>query len=725
MAKELKAYSYRSEAAAEQGHVPQSHTLSAEKLEEIRKRQASYEGRNKILSARDVEVKFTLRGDVLRAIRNCSMDVYEGETLAIVGESGSGKSVFTKCFVGMLAKNGKITNGSIEFEGQDLAKLTKDKDWKGIRGNKITMVMQDPMTSLNPLKTVGAQIQEAIELNQGLHGKAAKQETLRILDIVGIPFPEKRYHQYPFEFSGGMRQRVVIAIAAACQPRILICDEPTTALDVTIQAQILKLIKYLQERLKMTVIYITHDLGVVANVADRVCVMYSGQIIETGTVEEIFYDARHPYTWALLGALPQLGVKGHKLPTIEGTPPNLFNEIVGDAFAPRNRHALRIDYLKEPPEFKISPTHTVKSWLEDERAPEIEQPYFVSNLSDIVSKKVSQALEDGTEPKIRVKKEDLETSRQKHQDEPLIKVRNMEVTFGKGKNAFVAVDNVNLDIYENETLALVGESGSGKTTIGRSILRMNPISQGEIFFRGQKISGEISKELDEKVIRSCQMIFQDPMASLNERAKVDYIVSEGMLNFHLYEDEADRKQKVSDALMEVGLLPEFASRFPHEFSGGQRQRIGIARVLVMNPDFIVADEPISALDVSIQAQVINLMNHLKQEYGLTYLFISHDLSVVRFISDRIAVIHKGKLVELAETEELFQHPIHPYTRSLISAVPIPDPSIEKHKELFVYNPDMHDYSVDKPIWHEILPGHFILANQQEIEHYESLITVEE
>ena len=333
-----------------------------------------------ILSAKDVEITFSLRGNKLNAIRKCSLDLYDGETLAIVGESGSGKSVFTKTFVGMLDGNGSITGGSIMYDGKDLAKFKKEKEWMTIRGKKIAMVMQDPMTSLNPLKKVGKQIQECIELHQGLKGAVAKKATLQILEKVGIPYPEMRYNQYPHEFSGGMRQRVVIAIAVACRPQILICDEPTTALDVTIQAQILELIRNLQAEYHMSVIYITHDLGVVANVADRVAVMYAGQIVEVGKVDEIFYDARHPYTWALLSALPQLGVKGEALPTIDGTPPNLFNKIKGDAFAPRNRQALAIDFEEEPPYFEVSETHKAKTWDLDPRAPKIEPPKSVQQL---------------------------------------------------------------------------------------------------------------------------------------------------------------------------------------------------------------------------------------------------------------------------------------------------------------------------------------------------------
>ncbi|MBR2895317.1 MAG: ABC transporter ATP-binding protein [Oscillospiraceae bacterium] len=338
--------------------------------------------REPILSAKDVEIQFSLRGKILKAIRKCSLDLYQGETLAIVGESGSGKSVFTKSFMGMLDANGSVTGGSIMYEGNDLAQYKTEKQWMTIRGKKISMVMQDPMTSLNPLKKIGPQIMESIELNQGLKGAEAKKKALEMMEKVGIYDVERRFNQYPHEFSGGMRQRVVIAIAVACNPDILICDEPTTALDVTIQAQILDLVRNLQKEMNMTVVYITHDLGVVANVADRVAVMYAGQIVEVGLVNEIFYDAWHPYTWALLSSLPQLGIKGHDLPTIDGTPPNLFFEVKGDAFAPRNKQALAIDFEEEPPFFDISETHKAKTWYLDPRAPKMQQPDSIRRLRE-------------------------------------------------------------------------------------------------------------------------------------------------------------------------------------------------------------------------------------------------------------------------------------------------------------------------------------------------------
>ncbi len=651
-----------------------------------------------IFSARDVEIQFNLRGKTLTAVRKASLDLYEGETMAIVGESGSGKSVFTKSFIGMLDKNGKITGGQLLYQDQDLAQFKTEKEWLSVRGKKIAMVFQDPMTSLNPVRTIGEQITEVITWHFGTPHAQAKQEAIEILKKVGISDAETRYKQYPHEFSGGMRQRVVIATAIACRPQILICDEPTTALDVTVQAQILNLIRDLQREMKMTVVYITHDLGVVANVADWVSVMYAGQIVETGTAKEIFSSAVHPYTKALLQSMPQLGVKGHDLFSIQGTPPNLFKEIKGDAFAPRNPDAMEIDFEEEPPLFKVSDTHFAKTWLMHPYAREHREALEIRDAQE--------------------KEKQIPSAPFDYQNaEKLLQVQDLTVKFKLGDREFKAVDNVNFDIYKGETLSLVGESGSGKTTIGRAIMRIYNKVDGKIIFGGEKINGRIDKKKAKQLHMQMQMIFQDPMASLNERAKVDYIISEGLYNYHLFDNKEDRLKKVENIMNEVGLSSDFSSRFPHEFSGGQRQRIGIARSLVMNPDFVVADEPISALDVSIRAQVINLLNKMKRERGLTYLFIAHDLSVVRFISDRIAVIHKGRIVELAECEELFRHPLHPYTKALLSAVPHPDPEVEKNKVLLTYDPAMHNYGSKPPIWTEILPGHFVLANEEELEGY--------
>ena len=624
--------------------------------------------RDVILSVKDLVVKFSLRGKELTALRGISLDLYKGESLAIVGESGSGKSVFTKSFIGMLDKNGWIDSGEIWYRGEDMAKYKKNEDWIKIRGKEIAIVFQDPMTSLNPLQTIGTQIREALELHQGLKGAAAQERVVEILSDVGITEPEKRMKDYPHEFSGGMRQRVVIAIAMACDPKILVCDEPTTALDVTIQAQILELLKKLQRKYHLTIVYITHDLGVVANVADRVAVMYAGDIVEIGSCEEVFEKPQHPYTWALLSSLPQLGVKGQPLYSIEGTPPNLFTEIKGDAFAPRNRYAMKIDFLERPPYFSVSPTHKARTWLLDPRAPKVTPP----NTS------IAKAMEDNAR---RVQEKKPFT-------EKLVEVRNLSIHFGSARHPFQAVKNVSFDIYKGETFGLVGESGSGKTTIGRAIIRINPTASGEIRYAGERIDGKISKKLDREITQKIQMIFQDPMASLNERAKVDYIVSEGLMNIHPEMSGEERASRVNKALLDVGLLPEFASRFPHEFSGGQRQRIGIARALAIDPKFIICDEPISALDVSIQAQVVNLLEDLQKQLGLTYLFIAHDISVVRHISNRIGVMYLGAVVELASSRELNRHPLHPYTRTLLSAVPVPDPDLCRSRQRIVLEGDV-------------------------------------
>lgn len=679
-------------------HTPEQLELM-EREREIIAQGASYHNGPLLLSARNVNVSFNLRGSHLSAIRGASLDVYEGETLAIVGESGSGKSVFTKTFLGMLDKNGSIGSGELWFHGEDMAKYTTEAEWLRVRGKKIAMVFQDPMTSLNPVRTIGEQIAEVIMWHFGKTHDEAKAETIELLQKVGIQDPERRYKQYPGEFSGGMRQRVVIATAIACRPEILICDEPTTALDVTVQAQVLDLIKSLQKELKMSVVFITHDLGVVANVADWVAVMYAGKIVEYGTAHDIFKAPEHPYTKALLRSLPQLGTKGNDLYSIQGTPPSLFKAIKGDAFAPRNVDAMKIDFEQEPPVFPVSDTHWARTWLLADGAKDYRNALILRD-HERSQNQIPEAPFDYANA------------------EKLITVNDLSVRFKMGGSVFRAVDKVSFDIYKGETLSLVGESGSGKTTIGRAIMRIYTGNvDGEVTFKGSKITGKLSRADKKKLHMQMQMIFQDPMASLNERAKVDYIISEGLYNYHLYENEQDRVAKVEAILGEVGLTSEFISRFPHEFSGGQRQRIGIARSLIMNPDFLVADEPISALDVSIRAQVINLLNKMKKERSLTYLFIAHDLSAVKFISDRIAVIHKGHLVELAPCEELFAHPLHPYTKALLSAVPHPDPDTERNKVLIKYDPAMHDYTVDQPVWTEIKPGHFVFANAKELEGY--------
>ena len=652
-----------------------------------------------LIQVNDLVVKFNLRGKTLTAIRHASFTLFENETLAIVGESGSGKSVLTKNLNGMLDSNGFVESGTITYKGQDLRKLKTDKDWENIRGKEIAMVFQDPMTALNPLKKIGKQIEEMMVLHTDTPKEKLFEETVMLMTKVGIPNPEVRYHQYPHEFSGGMRQRIVIATAIAARPKVLICDEPTTALDVTLQAQILKLMKDIQKEFGLSIIFITHDLGVVAGFADRVAILYAGEIVERGTCDEIFHNPIHPYSKALLNSLPQIGKKGEELHAIHGTPPSLFKEIKGDAFAPRNPDALKIDFEEAPPVVQVTDTHFVKSWLMHEMA--------IEKYGD-PQKETREYI-----PSVAAKSEINSDVKR-----VLVSLKDVNITYGSGKKKFEAVKKVNFDIYKGETLSLVGESGSGKTTVGRAIMKIIPTSGGSITYDGEQINKKLSREALKHYRQRVQMIFQDPMACLNERAKVDYIISEGLYNFKLFKNEEERKQKVVEVMEKVGLSPDFATRYPHEFSGGQRQRLGIARALIMNPSFVIADEPISALDVSIRAQVINLLNKLKKEKDLTYLFIAHDLSVVRFISDRIAVIYKGQIVELSESEELFLNPLHPYTKALLSAVPIAEPNIEKNKVMIKYEPPL----VQKPQeFRAVKPGHFVLSTEEEYKEYMEIL----
>ena len=626
-----------------------------------------------------------------------------------------------------------------------LEKFKLNRDWQLIRGKRISTVFQDPMTSLNPISTIGKQITDCILRHQDLTYEEATEKALNLLRRVGITDAEKRFNDYPFQYSGGMRQRIVIAIALSCEPEILICDEPTTALDVTIQAQIIRLIKDLQKELGFTIVFITHDLGVVANVADRVAVLYAGQVVEIGNVEEIFYEPKHPYTWALLSSLPQLSTRGETLYSISGTPPSLYNKINGDPFAPRNPYRMAIDFVKAPPMFKVSETHYAKTWLLDPRAPKVMPPKAIENIHEKLSKTVYTEINEEIEaenqevatstpateeaPKSEeffneldektaiTEPKPVEEANPQEDREAIISLKNVDITFGKGKNAVYAVKNATFDIYKGETFSLVGESGSGKTTIGRAIVRINPVANGEILYKGKKISGKISRSEDREVVRNIQMIFQDPAASLNERCTVEYLIAEGLDNFHLYESKKERMDKITNIVNEVGLLPEHLTRYSHEFSGGQRQRIGLARSIIMEPEVIIADEPISALDVSIRAQVLNLLKKFQRERGITYLFVAHDLSIVRFISDRIGVIYKGDIVEIAEAEELFAYPLHPYTKSLLSAIPVPDPQIEKNKKLFVYDPSVHHYETDKPSLQNIGHNHFVYCNSEEFAKY--------
>jgi peptide/nickel transport system ATP-binding protein len=571
-----------------------------------------------ILQVKELSVSFQSRGEEVQAVRGVSFEIHKGETLGIVGESGSGKSVTARSIMRLLPSPPSfIKEGEIVFLGENLVHKT-EKEMEHIRGRDIGMIFQDPMTSLNPTMTIGTQIAESLIKHQHLSKKEAETQAMDMLKLVGIRNSEARYHQYPHEFSGGMRQRVMIAMALACRPALLIADEPTTALDVTIQAQILNLMKTMQQRFGTSILLITHDLGVVAGMCDRVVVMKDGEIVETGTTEEIFANPRHPYTLKLLHALPRLDEKKKAKP-----------------------------------------------------AP------LVLTRSD--------------------------------NDRPFIEVRSLKKYFDLGKgNILKAVNGVSFHINRGETLGVVGESGCGKSTTGRTILRLHEPTGGEVLYDGMSINRLSAKEM--KIMRRyMQMIFQDPYASLNPRLRILDIIGEALDVQKLAGSKLERQKRVEELLDMVGLDPSFAMRYPHEFSGGQRQRIGIARALAVNPQFIVCDEPLSALDVSIQAQVVKLLEELQHRLGLTYLFIAHDLSMVKHISDRVAVMYMGKIVELAESEELYANPLHDYTKTLLAAIPVPDPRIEsKKKRVLMDEQDEGDkYNLEHSELVEVSKGHWV------------------
>lgn len=638
-----------------------------------------------ILSIENLRIHFKTFAGEVQAIRGVNLNLQKGETLALVGESGSGKSVTAKSVMQLLSNNAMVKEGSILFKGENLLEKS-EREMQSIRGKEIAMIFQDPMTSLNPTMKIGRQIAEVIIK----HEKASKEEAYKraeeLLELVGIPNPKERMKQYPHQFSGGQRQRIVIAIALACNPDILIADEPTTALDVTIQAQILELLKELQCKFQMAIIFITHDLGVVANVADRVAVMYAGKVVEVGTSDEVFYNPQHPYTWGLLRSMPTLHT-GDILYAIPGSPPDLLDPPKGDAFALRSDVALEIDRIKEPPMFQVSKTHFAATWLLDPRAPKVEVPEEILRRRKIFLEKEVRLMTSTNDKK------------------KLVEVKHLKQYFGTKKNVVKAIDDISFDIYEGETFGLVGESGSGKSTTGRALLRLYQPTDGEILFEGKDIATLTKgKELLE-FRKEAQMIFQDPYASLDSRMKVRDIIAEGIDIHHLASTKEERNQMVDELLETVGLNREHANRYPHEFSGGQRQRIGIARALALNPKFIVCDEAISALDVSIQAQIVNLLKKLQKEKGLTYLFIAHDLSMVKYISDRIAVMYHGRIVEMGSAECVYTNPQHAYTKSLLSAIPLPDPREEKNRKRIVYKGEDFD---ENATLQEVEPGHFVL-----------------
>jgi peptide/nickel transport system ATP-binding protein len=619
-----------------------------------------------LLEVEDLHVHFVTTRGVVRAVEGISYKVRPGEVVALVGESGCGKSVSSLAIMRLLARPaGRVVAGRILFQGVNLLDLGED-EMREIRGRDIAMIFQEPMTSLNPVLTIGFQIMEPLMIHLGMTAQAARTRAAELLKMVGIPDTERRLDQYPHQFSGGMRQRVMIAIALSCNPKLIIADEPTTALDVTIQAQILKLMKDLSRDLGIALVVITHNLGIVARYANRVNVMYAARLAEQGTAADVFAKPLHPYTAGLLRSVPRLDKpRGLKLETIDGLPPNLLDPPLGCRFAPRCPAKQDACVAAPPPLVEAEPHH----YSACVRAKEMAQvgPAGLGLQSANPQPPRSKQL-DRSSPLLRV--HDLRTYFEVGAGLHMFKHKRLEVR---------AVDGLSLEVFRGETVGLVGESGCGKTTVGRTLLRLEQATGGEIVFGGANVTRSKGQQLKD-YRRKIQVIFQDPYSSLNPRMTIGEIIAEPMQVYKLVQDRKAAREKVQELLTQVGLFEYMAERYPHELSGGQRQRVGIARALAMQPSFIVCDEPVSALDVSIQAQIINLLEDLQSKYQLTYLFIAHDLAVVRHISDRVVVMYLGRVMEIADRDALYADPLHPYTRALLDAVPIPDPQLEAKRE---------------------------------------------
>jgi peptide/nickel transport system ATP-binding protein len=575
-----------------------------------------------LLSIRNLVTEFSNDGKTTRAVNAINLQLNKGETVGIVGESGSGKSVTSLSVMRLIsAPAGKIAGGEIIYHNRegaeiDLVKLS-EKEMMHYRGNEIAMIFQEPMTSLNPVFTCGYQVMEALQLHKKLDKKTARERTIELFKKVKLPRPEAIFDSYPHQVSGGQKQRVMIAMAMSCEPSVLIADEPTTALDVTVQATILDLMRQLQQENEMGILFITHDLGVIAELAQRVVVMYKGNIVEEGPVAEIFKNPKHPYTKGLLACRPPLTHKLKKLPT------------VADFMIQENGNLIETGESLEAVTIKFKVT----------------------------------------EEELAARKTAL------YKKEPILKVENLATWFPIKKGVFSrtrdyvkAVDDVSFDVFPGETVGLVGESGCGKTTLGRTILRLIEPTAGKVWFNGSELTSLGSSALRAKR-RDIQIIFQDPYSSLNPRMEVGAAIMEPMNVHGILANEKERKERVIELLKRVNLTPEHFNRYPHEFSGGQRQRICIARAIALQPKFIICDESVSALDVSVQAQVLNLLNELRDDFGFTYIFISHDLSVVKFMSDRMIVMNKGKIEEMGDPELIYKNPQSEYTRKLIAAIP--------------------------------------------------------
>ena len=609
-----------------------------------------------MLQVNDLKVALDADAGLVKAIDGLRLTIARGETFALVGESGCGKSMTALALMRLLPDNGRVTQGSLHVEGEDVFALPESR-MRSVRGGKIGMIFQEPSTSLNPVKRVGEQIVEAIEAHTELRGAAARAKAIEWMGKVGIPEPERRIDEYPFRLSGGQKQRVMIAMTLAAEPDFLIADEPTTALDVTIQAQILDLLKRLQREQGMGLLLITHDLAVVSGMAHRVALMYAGQIIEEASSEEFFHSPKHPYAKLLLRALPDADKRGGRLAAIPGTVPPLWQDFTGCRFAPRCDRVLPECHTTIPELIDLGTRRNVRCLLYRDGAAPVDAAPIVGETPAVVLEKRT---ETGLDQQL------------------LLDVQQLAVRFAirrgllqRSHGFFNAVDGISFGIRAGETLALVGESGCGKTTTGKAIvqlLRRQAHIEGKAVFQGQdlfSLEGDALRDAR----RAVQIIFQDPFASLNPRMRVFDVLEEGLLALRPELDLTARRELLEKLVDQVGLRRDALQRYPHEFSGGQRQRIAIARALAVNPKLIVCDEPTSALDVSVQAQILNLLRELQRELGVSYLFITHNIGVVEFIADHVAVMQKGRIEESGTTEAVLGAPTSAYTRTLLAAVP--------------------------------------------------------
>jgi oligopeptide/dipeptide ABC transporter ATP-binding protein len=621
-----------------------------------------------VLHISDLSTHIQLTKSVIHAVGNVDLTIEPGEALGLVGESGCGKSMTGLSIMGLLPPGGAIVSGSIKLDGRELVGLS-DAELRTIRGNDVAMIFQDPLTSLDPTKTIGYQVAEPVRLHKGASKAAARARATEVLGLVGLPRPAERLGDYPHQLSGGLRQRVMIAMALSCEPKLLIADEPTTALDVTIQAQILALLHDLKDRLGMAMLLITHDMGVIAGHADRVQVMYAGRMVEAAETGNLFRHMRHPYTRALLASIPQLNSSStQRLFSISGLPPDLARPPAGCRFAPRCSQASDKCRSQEPPLAGENEEHRFACWHPvDGPAGAQAADGRAADGHPAVAGPAGRRRENGQAPP----------------GTPLLEVRDLVKEFPVTAGAILqrkvasvhAVSNVSFTVSAGETFGLVGESGCGKTTIGRVVVALERPDSGAVLLGGQDVSALSGGEL-RRQRRDLQLMFQDPYSSLDPRMRVGSIIREP-LTIQRVGSRRDQEQRVFELLDEVGLPRHAVERYPHEFSGGQRQRIGLARALTLSPKVIVADEPVSALDVSIRAQVLNLMKRLQADHGLTYIVISHDLAVVKYMADRIGVMYLGKLVEMGSADDIYQRAAHPYTAGLIAAIPVPDPEVAR------------------------------------------------